>query len=308
MTSVDAAPARGSNLRGIAAITAGMAFLVSNDITLKLASPNLPFGQMVFIRGVMATALIVAVCLAAGVLGRWRGMFTWPVVTRSLANLGSTFFYINALLHLPIANLTSIMQATPLLLTALAALLLREPVGWRRWLAIVVGFCGVLLIVRPDASGFNTYAVFGIVAIGFVAARDLSTRVVKSDVPSLMVTLATSLSVTIAAGVYSCFEGWAEVQVQALGFIAISAVCLVCGYHMVVVAFRSGEVAVVSPFRFSIVVWALLGGYLIWGEVPDATTLAGIALVISMGLYTFHRERVRPAEQPAAAVAPRRDA
>lgn len=292
----------GGNLRGIAALSAGMAFLVCNDITLKLASPEMPFGQLVFTRGLIATTLIVIVCVTLGVHRHWRGIFAVPVIGRSVANLGSTFFYINALLHLPIANVTSIVQATPLLLTALAALLLKEHVGWRRWLAILIGFGGVLLIVRPAAAEFNTYSVFALVAIAFVAARELSTRVVRADVPSLIVTLATSLSVTMAAGIYSLFEGWTNMPPASLGFIFVSASCLVCGYQMVVVAYRSGEIAVVSPFRFSIVLWAMLGGYFIWGEVPDVYTVAGIGLIVTMGAYTFHRERLHPSgEQPVAA-------
>lgn len=297
----------GGNLRGIAALSAGMAFLVCNDIALKLASPGLPFGQLVFIRGLIATTLIVIVCVALGVLGQWRGIFAAPVIGRSVANLGSTFFYINALLHLPIANVTSIVQATPLLLTALAALLLKEHVGWRRWLAILIGFGGVLLIVRPAAADFNTYSVFALVAIAFVAARELSTRVVRAEVPSLIVTLATSLSVTTAAGIYSLFEGWTDIPLASLEFIFVSAACLVCGYQMVVVAYRSGEIAVVSPFRFSIVLWAMLGGYFIWGEVPDVYTVAGIGLIVTMGAYTFHRERLHPSRQHPLAASPERE-
>lgn len=302
MAQIDEADVAGGNLKGIAALSAGMAFLVGNDIFLKLASPDLPFGQLVFTRGVIATVLIVIACVIAGVHKQWRQIFDGPVMGRSLANMFSSFFYINALFHLPIANVTSIMQATPLLLTALAAFALKEKVGWRRWLAIAVGFGGVLLIVRPDAGGFNIYALFAMAAIGFVAARDLFTKVVKTDVPSLVVTLATSLVVTVGAGIYSLVEGWSAVSTDELIYIGASATCLVCGYHAVIVAFRSGEVAVIAPFRFSIVIWAIIAGYFIWNEAPDLFTLAGIGLIVTMGAYTFHRERLRASlERPLAA-------
>jgi drug/metabolite transporter (DMT)-like permease len=307
MAQTDDAARAGGNLRGIAALSAGMAFLVGNDIFLKLASPELPFGQLVFTRGVIATVLIVIACVAVGVHTQFRQIFAGPVMGRSLANMFSSFFYINALFHLPIANVTSIMQATPLLLTAMAAFVLKEDVGWRRWLAIAIGFCGVLLIVRPDAGGFNTYAAYAVAAIGFVAARDLFTRVVRADVPSLVVTLATSLVVTAGAGIYSLFEGWREVSALELSYIGASAACLVCGYHAVIVAFRSGEIAVVSPFRFSIVVWAMIGGYFIWNEVPDLFTLGGIGLIVAMGAYTFHRERIRAHEERPLAASTRRE-
>ena len=306
MARVEDVDVAGGNLKGIAALSAGMAFLVGNDIFLKLASPDLPFGQLVFIRGVIATVLIVIACSAVGVLGQWRQIFAGPVMGRSLANMFSSFFYINALFHLPIANVTSIMQATPLLLTAMAALALKEDVGWRRWLAIAIGFGGVLLIVRPDAGGFNVYALFAVAAIGFVAARDLFTKVVKTDVPSLVVTLATSLVVTVGAGIYSLVEGWSPISTGELVLVVASATCLVCGYHAVIVAFRSGEVAVIAPFRFSIVIWAIIAGYFIWNEAPDLFTLAGIGLIVAMGAYTFHRERIRANQQRPLASGTRR--
>lgn len=295
------------NLRGIAAISAAMAFLVGNDMLLKLASPNLPFGQLIFLRGVVATGLILIACALTGTWKHWRQIAAWPVVGRSLANTASTFLYIQALFHLPLANVTSIMQATPLLLTALAAVVLREGVGWRRWTAIAVGFFGVLLIVRPDAGGFSVYALFALFAIFFVAARDLMTRVVQAHIPSLIVTLATALAVTLGAAIYSLFEGWADVPPATLILVCASATCLVCGYHLLIVAFRMGEIAVVSPFRFTIVLYALLGGYLVWNEIPDRFTFAGIGLIVIMGAYTFHRERLRSRTEPPLVADTRRE-
>lgn len=290
--AADTATASG-NLRGIAAISAGMAFLVTNDILMKLSSTSLNLGQLLFMRGLIATALIAVACVMVGAHKQLAQLLEWPVAGRAAANLAATTCYVTALFQMPIANVTSILQATPLLLTALAALLLGEAVGWRRWLAIAVGFCGVLLIVRPDAGDFNSYALFALAAIIFVSARDLFTRVVQANVPSIIVTLATSIVVTVGGGVYSLFEGWNGFGLRDLGLVAVAACCLVCGYQFTIVAMRTGEIAVVSPFRFSIVLWAMLGGYFIWGEVPGLSTLAGIGLIVTMGAYTFHRERLR---------------
>lgn len=307
MTDTTTSAAAGSNLRGIAAVSVAMAFLVTNDILMKLSNTALPLGQLLFMRGLIATVLIAIFCVSTGAHRQLWQLVKWPVAGRAFANLGSSFCYITALFHMPIANVTAIMQATPLLLTALAALLLKEPVGWRRLLAILIGFGGVLLIVQPGAEGFNSYAFFAIAAIVFVCARDLFTRVVQADVPSIIVTLATSVVVTTGGGLYSLFEGWSPFGLRDLGVVSVAAFCLVCGYHLTIVAMRTGEIAMVSPFRFSIVLWAMLGGYLIWNEVPDLTTLAGIGLITAMGAYAFHRERLRSQNQRPLATRTRRE-
>ena len=307
MTTAEQTTADAGNIRGITAISIGMACLVVNDILMKLSSATLPLGQLMFMRGLVATALISAFCVYTGTHRQAHQVFAPPVMARSLVNVAASFCYISALFHLPIANVTSILQATPLLLTALAALLLKEDVGWRRWIAIGVGFLGVLLIVKPDAAGFNAYALFAVAAILFVSARDLLTKVVRADVPSIIVTLATSIAVTVAGGFYSLVEGWSPVGAREFLFVSAAAVFLVFGYHLTIVAMRVGEIAVVSPFRFSIVLWAIVGGYLIWGEVPELFTILGIGLIVSMGAYTFHRERLRNLPRAPVATDTRRE-
>ena len=307
MTAAEDSAADAGNIRGITALSIGMACLVVNDVLMKLSSVNLPIGQLMFMRGLVATALISVFCVFIGAHRQVHQVLAPPVMARSLVNVAASFCYITALFNLPIANVTSILQATPLLLTALAALLLKEDVGWRRWAAIGVGFFGVLLIVKPDAGGFNAYSLFAVTAILFVSARDLLTKIVRADVPSIIVTLATSIAVTIAGGLYSLVEGWSPVNMREFLFVSAAALFLVFGYHLTIVAMRVGEIAVVSPFRFSIVLWAILGGYLIWGEVPETFTILGIGLIVTMGAYTFHRERLRNLPKAPVATDTRRE-
>jgi len=293
MTLATTATTESANLRGILALLAGMAILTLNDVTVKLASTNLPTGQLIFLRGGLATVLILIICLAMRRGAAIRGAFTAPVLSRAAANLGATICYLTALFNMPIANVSAIAQAVPLLLTALAAIFLKEAVGWRRWLAIGIGFVGMLIIVRPTGDGFNVFAVFALIAIVFTSVRDLLTRAVKPHVPSIVVTLATSSVVTIGGATMGLFETWSMPEPREAALIAASGACLVGGYHFTIVAMRAGEVAVIAPFRFSIIVWAMLAGYLVWGEIPDAYTFAGIALIVATGVYTFHREAIR---------------
>ncbi len=294
MTSepVESALAAG-NLRGIACLSAGMLSLSMSDILVKLAGATLPVGEIMMLRGFLASLLIGTICFSMGVLKNADQMLQWQVSGRALANTVASVCYMTALLQMPIANLSAMMQVSPLLLTALAAVLLREDVGWRRWLAIGVGFAGVLIILRPTGSGFNTYSLFALAAIFFVSFRDLFTKVVKVETPSILVTLATALAVTIGGGILCLFQGFLPFGLAELRFLVPSAIFLVAGYQLVIIAFRSGELAVVSPFRFSLIIWATLGGWLVWGEFPDSVTLAGASLVVAMGIYTLHRERVR---------------
>ena len=296
MTTEETAPALAAgNLRGIAALSAGMLCLSISDVMVKLAGATLPVGEIMLLRGMLASLIICVICLSTGVLRNAGQMLQWQVSGRALANVAAGFCYLTALLNMPIADLSAMMQAAPLVLTALAAMLLREDVGWRRWLAIGTGFAGVLLILRPTGEGFNSYALLALAAIFFVSCRDLFTKVVRVETPSILVTLATALATTGGGAVLCLIQGFVPFGFAELKYLVPSAFLLVAGYQLVIIAFRSGEIAVVAPFRFSLVIWATIAGFLVWAEIPDLLTFLGTGLVVGMGVYTFHRERVRSA-------------
>jgi drug/metabolite transporter (DMT)-like permease len=189
----------------------------------------------------------------------------------------------------------------PLAVTLGAALFLREPVGWRRYLAIAIGFGGVLVIVQPGAEGFTTYALWAVAAVGFMVLRDLSTRRLSRGVPSLFVAFTTAAGITVTGGAVSAFQPWADVPVQTLGTLLVAAVFLFVGYLFNVMTMRSGEIGFVAPFRYTILIWAILLGILVFDEYPDAGMLTGSAIVVGTGAYAFYRERrLRLAEQRRA--------
>jgi drug/metabolite transporter (DMT)-like permease len=191
---------------------------------------------------------------------------------------------------MPIADATAILQFTPLAITAGAALFLGAPVGWRRWLATLLGLAGVLVIVRPFGEGFNPYSALALCAVVFVAARDLLVRRVSPTVPALVVATASAAAVTAASLGLAAFETWQVPSASALLLLAGAGVGLVGGYYWIIVAMRSGDIAVVAPFRYAIILYAVLAGFLVWGEMPDGATWLGVAIVIAAGLYTFLRE------------------
>jgi len=291
MTAVLASsPARSDNLRGILAMLAAMGSLIVNDSFLKLAAAELPTGEAIFLRGVFATVLCVTLVGATEGLGALRLAAGPWVAGRAAADVLATILYLSALMHMPIAAATAILQFAPLAITAGAALLLGAHVGWRRWLATLVGLAGVLIIVRPGGAGFNAHALLALSAIAFLAARDLLTRRVGAAVPTMVVAAASSAAVAAGSAGLSLFEVWIWPSGHALLLLLLAGVALLGGNTWIVVAMRTGEIAAVAPFRYSAGLWAIVAGFVVWGEVPDLATWVGSAIVSGAGVYTILRE------------------
>lgn len=281
-----------SNLRAIGAMVLSQAVFTVNDALMKLAASELPGGEAIFIRGLCTIVLAGALALALGGFRVWPQRGDWPkIAVRNIGEIGATFLYLTALFHMPIADCTAILQFLPLAITAAAALFLGEPVGWRRWLATAVGFIGVLVIIRPGTAGFNAWSLVALASVVSIVLRDLTTRRIDRAVPTVLLTFLSSLTVTTAAGGFALFETWSVPSPRALALIGGAATFLLVGYYFVVEAMRHGEVAVVQPFRYSVIVWAIVAGLAIFGERPDPWALAGTAIVMAAGLYTFFRER-----------------
>jgi drug/metabolite transporter (DMT)-like permease len=278
-------------LRGIAAMVASQLAFLLNDTLIKLAGDALPMGEIIFVRGVISTLLVGTAAVALG-LHRQIGLAAHRSVSwRVVGELGAAYFYILALLHMPIANVTIIFQAAPLVATAGAALFLAERVGWRRWAAIGIGFFGVLMVVRPGLAGFDAYALLVLAAVLCVAFRDVWTRAMPSAIPTLLVTGVTAGAVAILGAVLGLTEDWVMPSPLILAYLAGAAVLVTTGYFLVIVAMRLGDMSVTAPFRYVAVVFAIALGFLVWGDVPDTMTLAGSAVIVGTGVYALYRER-----------------
>jgi len=270
---------------------ASMAAFTVNDIFMKLMAGDVPLFQLLFMRGALTTIAVAFIAWRMGVLTNRIprhdiGVLFW----RTIGEVGATYFFLTALFNMPIANITAILQALPLTITLAAALFFRDAVGWRRMLAIVVGFCGVMLIVRPDADGFNTYALYGLAAVAFVTLRDLSTRRLSKETPSMLVTLVTSVAVMTCFGLASLTGDWVPVGFREIGLTVAAAASIIGGYLFSVMVMRVGEISFIAPFRYTGLIWALVLGWLVFGEWPDGITLIGAGIVVASGLFTLYRE------------------
>jgi drug/metabolite transporter (DMT)-like permease len=282
------------NIRGSLFMAIGMASFTMNDAITKAVSSEMNFGQVMLVRGLFAIILITALALHRRALRAPRTLMMTPVALRIGAEVGGTITFLTAIVHLPLANTAAIFQALPLAVTLGAAVVLREPVGWRRWLAIMAGFVGVLIIVRPGLEGFNQYSLFALVSVFFFVVRDLATRPIPAEIPSLFITLVTTVAVTIAGAIILLpLGGWMPLSARGVGLLALAAVLVLIGYQYVIMALRSGDLSAVAPFRYSALLWAMLLGYLVFGDVPDAMMVLGASIIVVSGLYAFYRERVR---------------
>ena len=179
------------------------------------------------------------------------------------------------------------------------ALFLGAPVGWRRWLATLVGLIGVLIIIRPGANAFNPYAALALLSVVFIAARDLITRRLGKDVPTIVIAFTSTAAVAVSSLGLLPFETWRWPSPAAMFALLGASAALLGAQYWIILAMRTGDIAVVAPFRYSIILWAIVAGFLVWREVPDLATWSGIAVVTAAGLYTFLREhRLARAARP----------
>lgn len=278
-----------ANRRGVAWMVLAMGCFVVNDALVKWVSQSLPAAQLIFVRGVFATLLVLAVMRASGVAWAWpRGAGPWLPVRAGVDAL-ATFTYLVSLFHLPLANATAINMASPLFITLFAVAWLGERVSAARWAALAVGFGGVLLVIRPEASGFNAYAWLCLGATALHALRDLATPRIPRSVPTLAITLATAAAVTLLAGLGSAVQGWRPLAAGQLGLLAAAAVFLAAGYQGVILATRQAQLSVVAPFRYSGLLMAVVLGWVGWGQVPDGLAWLGIGAVVAAGLVLLRR-------------------
>lgn len=282
------------NTRGILAMSAAVFVFIFNDALIKIAAETVPSVQAIGVRGVFATLWVV---LALAMSGTWRqmgGIVHPQVLLRGVLEAGAAIVYLVALFHIQFAIATAINLSTPLIFTALAVLILKETVRWRRWAAVILGFVGVLMVIQPSPGDINGWTWLVLLGTLIGACRDILGRYLPRDVPTLVVTFASASFVALAGCAWVLVEGWQPMTAYEIGLLVASSLLLAAGYQFLVIALRSGaEFSVIGSFRYASILWALGIGYVVWGDVPNALALAGIAVIVGSGLYILHRERVR---------------
>ena len=278
------------NMLGSAYMLLAMASFAIGDSIMKFISSEIPLGQLLFIRGLFAIAILFAIAYKLGHLRPVSTVVKAPFLLRLLGEVLATYFFFTALFNIPFANAAAIMQALPLTVSLAAAYFLREAIGWRRMLAILIGFIGVLFIIQPGLEGFNIYSLSCLMAVLACTLRDISTRLLDKKTPTVFVTLVTVIVVAMGGGLLGFTETWVPITLYSTSIIGIASLFLITGFIGIVSSMRVGEVAVVTPFRYSILIFAILIGAFFFDEFPNTLTMVGSVIVVGSGIYTIFRE------------------
>ena len=279
------------NTRGIWLMCVSMLAFTLNDTLVKaVTADGMPLSQAIVLRGLGATLglLVIASRSPGGLHLLPRGQDRWYLMLRTIGEVTATVTFLVALTHMPLANLSAIMQFLPLAVTLAAAVLLKTPIGWSRFATILVGFAGVMLIIRPGAADFDRWSVLGLASVACVVLRDLSTRYFSANLPSTTGALWASVAVMAMGCVGVAGEGWHPLTLKDLAETLAAAGFLIVGYLAAIKVMRVGDLAVVAPFRYTSLLFAILLGWARFGTLPDHLTLIGAAVVVASGVYMVY--------------------
>lgn len=287
-------------------MTLSMAAFAAEDAVIKHLSAHLPVGQVMAIIGLAGAAVFALLVRRAGAQVFDARALHGIVLLRNLSEMVGAGAIVMAIALAPLSVVTAILQAMPLAVTLGAAVVLGEPVGWRRWSAIAVGFLGVLIVLRPWGADFEPAAALAVITVFALSARDLATRRIPPGIHSLQLSAWGFLSVIPAGLLLMVLTGRAPVAPTApdWGWLMFATACGIGGYAALVFATRRGDVAVTTPLRYTRLVFAMAIGAAVFGERPDVWTYLGSALIVAAGLYTLWREMVRRRAPSANAATP----
>lgn len=282
-----------ANQRGIALMVAAMALYVVNDMFVKLTTRHFSPAQVLAIRGLFASALVVAIAINSGELRNARALTRRIVGLRCVLEVTTAATSIAALSLAPLASVTAVTMAAPLIITVASFVLGWERVVAGRVVAVLAGLAGAALVVKPVAGldALDWGLVLALLCAVSLAARDLVTRKIPPNVPSVLLALITTVAVCVAGFVFSSVETWPALARAETAILALAAVCAALGNYALIAACRGVDLSVVTPFRYSIIVWALILGFMVWGDTPDALSLLGIALICGAGVHSLRAAR-----------------
>lgn len=287
MTAFDA-PFRTANLRGSLFMAAAMAGFAVEDVAVKAAARHMPVGQVVLIFGLLGMAVFAALALRAGQAPLPRAFLSRPLIIRSGFEVTGRLFHALSLALIPLTVTSAILQATPLVVVAGAAAVFGERVGLARWIAVAVGFAGVMMILRPGLAGFDVLSLLAVAGMFGFAGRDLATRAAPKVLSNAQLGVAGFAMLALSGAVVLMVRGEVAVpDATGLALTALATLVGVASYAALTAAMRTGELSVVAPFRYTRLIFALILGTALLGERPDAMTLAGAGLIVASGLYTL---------------------
>ena len=280
------------NIRGALFMVCSMICFAVNDAVIKSLGGVLPIFQTLAVRGgIVVIVLAVMVMRSGWCVQELRRRDKMILLLRVAAEVGAAFFIVTALFNMELANMTAILQILPLTIPLAAFIFLGEPLGWRRLLAIFIGFLGMLFIVKPGSDGFNVYSLFCLAAVICVTIRDLTARSLGTKLSSQEMSLFAAIGVFGAASVATMFEPWVAISLTSWAALCGASLAIFLGYLVSVYAIRTGDVSFTAQFRYIGLIAALILGYVFFGEWPDRLALMGAAIIVGTGAFTLYRQQ-----------------
>ena len=294
-------PPRSGTLAGIGLMLLGIFLFCCNDALGKWLLGSYSVWQMLTIRSIAAIALL------APLIWRERASFAAAPrpglqALRVLMSVTESIMFFWALSYLPLADTITFYLAAPIYVTAISALFLKEPVGWRRWSAVVAGFVGVVIALRPSAATLSWPALIAIVgSLGF-AVFLIITRIVRGTSEVVLVTGQFGTMLVVAGSVAPF--GWVAPGALDFGLLLVLGVVAMSAFACMNRSLKLAPASVVVPYQYTMIVWAVVLGWLVFGDVPDAFTLSGAAIIVGAGLYILWREQIVTRREPVVAAPP----
>jgi len=278
------------NTRGSIAMVLAMAAFSLEDMFIKAASSTVPVGEILVLFGLGGTLAFIVLTLKRGERILSRAILSPAILTRVVCEIAGRFGFTLAIALTPLSSASAILQTTPLVVVAGAAIFFDERVSWSRWLAILIGFVGVLMIIRPGLDGFESASLFAVLGMLGFAGRDLATRAAPAELSNMQLGVYGFFILIPTGLVMLTYSGDAVWLDLTSGSQIVAAILFgVIAYYLLTVAMRTGQVAVVTPFRYTRLVFALLLGAIVFSERPDTITLLGSVVIVGSGIYTLLR-------------------
>ena len=278
------------NFRGAVLMMVCMGAFVLNDAFVRLAGDSLPLAQILFFRGLLTTIILLLVAFYTGVFKlKVPRQDKWLIFFRSVTEALTAYFFLTAVMNMPFANVTAILQILPMTVTFAAAIIFKEKVGKFRISLILFGFLGVILIINPAKDGFSIYAGYALISVLLITIRDVLSRKLSFEVPTLIPTVSASLGVLLFSTILIINTAFQPPSLQNSFFIGLAAFFIIFGYYTAILVMRAGEISFISPFRYSAILFALLIGFIFFGEQPSKTALLGMIIVMASGVALIMR-------------------
>jgi len=287
------------NRSALALMALSMTFLAAGDAVVRVMGEVMSAGQIIATRGVIIILLLGLGMAWRGISFDRRLIFDRWSVARALAETVSTYCFFISLQLIPLAVSTTVVFIFPVLLTLVSIPLFGERVGVFRWVAVLMGFAGVMIIAAPDGDGLNLALILPFTTALALVARDLATRKINAEITAPQVTLTTAI-VTSFFGFLSFPFGWGVIGVKEISLLPLAAILVALSFTVYIMAIRKGELSIIAPSQYLVILWATFWGALIWGEWPGQNAVIGGGLIIAAGCLILWREHVAQRRLEAA--------